>query len=196
MPQGTVRWFDAERGFGFLAPEDGSPDVFVHASEIVGDGGAKVLREGQTVVFEVGENDRGPQALRVRVTADAAAGSAVGLLGTVNWYEPGKGYGFVSPDGGGADIFVHSSAIVTGGVVAEGQRVAFLVVEGERGPQAGHVIPLGAGPAYPLRPVPRTARTVPTARWLGTTRTRASASSTPTPAPGTSSFTPGPWPRG
>ena len=144
MPQGTVRWFDAERGFGFLAPEDGSPEVFVHASEIVGDGGTKVLREGQAVVFDVGENDRGSQALRVRVTADAAAGSAVGLLGTVNWYEPGKGYGFVSPDGGG-DIFVHSSAIVTGGVVAEGQRVAFLVVEGERGPQAGHVIPLGVG---------------------------------------------------
>ena len=149
MPQGTVRWFDAERGFGFLATEDSSPDVFVHASEIVEDGGAKMLREGQAVVFEVGENDRGPQALRVRVTADAATGSAVGLLGTVNWYEPGKGYGFASPDGGGADIFVHSSAIVTGGVVTEGQRVAFLVVEGERGPQAGHVIPLGPGAGSP-----------------------------------------------
>lgn len=149
MPQGTVRWFDAERGFGFLAPEDGSPDVFVHASEIVEDGGAKVLREGQAVVFEVGENDRGPQALHVRVTADAAPDSAVGLLGTVNWYEPGKGYGFAAPDDGGADIFVHSSAIVTGGVVTEGQRVAFLIVEGERGPQAGHVIPLGAGAGTP-----------------------------------------------
>lgn len=146
MPQGTVRWFDAERGFGFLAPEDDSPDLFVHASEILGD--ATVLREGQVVAFEVGENDRGPQALRVRVTAEAAA-SAVGLLGTVNWYEPGKGYGFVTPDGGGPDIFVHSSAIVTGGVVTEGQRVAFLVVEGERGPQAEHVIPLGAGAGTP-----------------------------------------------
>jgi CspA family cold shock protein len=145
MPQGTVRWFDAERGFGFLAPEDGSPDVFVHASEIVGDGGTKLLREGQTVEFEAGENDRGPQALRVRVTAEADAGAAVGLLGTITWYEPGKGYGFVSPDGGGADIFVHSSAIVTGGVVTDGQRVAFLVVEGERGPQAANLIPLAAG---------------------------------------------------
>ncbi|RTL67634.1 MAG: cold-shock protein [Pseudonocardiaceae bacterium] len=145
MPQGTVSWFDAGRGFGFLAPEDGSPDVFVHASDIVGNGSANVLREGQAVEFEVGENDRGPQALRVRVTADAATGSAVGVLGTVNWYEPGKGYGFASPDGGGDDVFVHSSAIVTGGVVTEGQRVAFLIVDGERGPQAGHVIPLGAG---------------------------------------------------
>lgn len=148
MPQGTVRWFDAERGFGFLAPEDGSPDVFVHASEIVGGGGAPVLREGQVVEFETGENDRGPQALRVRVTAEAADG-AVGLLGTVTWYEPGKGYGFATPDGGGADIFVHSSAIVTGGVVTEGQRVAFLIVEGERGPQAGHVVPLGQGAGLP-----------------------------------------------
>ena len=149
MPNGTVRWFDAERGFGFLAPADGTPDVFVHASEIVGDGGTKLLREGQAVEFEVGENDRGPQALRVRVTADADAGAAVGLLGTVTWYEPGKGYGFVSPDGGGSDVFVHSSAIVTGGVVTDGQRVAFLVVEGERGPQAGNVIPLGPGAGLP-----------------------------------------------
>ncbi|WP_433798617.1 cold-shock protein [Actinomycetospora sp. CA-084318] len=147
MPQGTVRWFDVERGFGFLAPDDGSPDVFVHASEIVGDG--TVLREGQTVEFEAGENDRGPQALRVRVTGDVAADSAVGQLGTVKWYEPAKGYGFASPDGGGPDLFVHSSAIVTGGVVAEGQRVAFVVVDGERGPQAGHVIPLGADAGPP-----------------------------------------------
>src|SRR3954469_1615741 len=145
MPHGIVRWFDAERGFGFLAPDDGSPDVFVHASEIVGDGGSKVLREGQAVEFEAGKNDHGPQALRVRVSAEQAAGGAVGLLGTVNWYEPTKGYGFASPDGGGPDIFVHSSAIVTGGVVSDGQRVAFVVVEGERGPQAAHVIPLGPG---------------------------------------------------
>jgi CspA family cold shock protein len=149
MPHGTVRWFDAERGFGFLAPEDGTPDLFVHASEIVGDGGTKLLREGQAVEFEVGENDRGPQALRVRVTAEAAPGAAVGLLGTITWYEPGKGYGFASPDGGGPDVFVHSSAIVTGGVVTDGQRVAFVIVEGERGPQAGHVIPLGAGAGLP-----------------------------------------------
>ncbi len=66
------------------------------------------------------------------------------MLGTVSWYEPGKGYGFVTPDGGGAEIFVHSSAIVGGGVVSEGQRVAFLVVDGEKGPQAEHLLPLGA----------------------------------------------------
>jgi CspA family cold shock protein len=149
MPQGTVRWFDAERGFGFLAPEDGSPDVFVHVSEIVGDAGAKVLREGQAVEFEIGEGDRGPQARRVRVTGDAAPASLVGLLGTVAWYEPGKGYGFVTPDGGGPEVFVHSSSIVTGGVLSADQRVAFLVVEGERGLQAEHLLPLAAGAGRP-----------------------------------------------
>ena len=145
MSQGTVRWFDAERGFGFLAPEDGSADLFVHASEIVGDDGVRLLREGQVVEFEVGEGDRGPQARRVRVTGGVAPDAPLGVLGTVAWYEPGKGYGFVTPDGGGPEIFVHSSAIVGGGVVAEGQRVAFLVVPGERGPQAEHLLPLGPG---------------------------------------------------
>jgi len=149
MPQGTVRWFDAGRGFGFLAPGDGSPDVFVHASEIVGNGGANVLREGQAVEFEVGENDRGPQALRGRVTADAATRSAVGVPRTGNWYEPGQGYGLARPGGGRAAALVHSSAIVTGGGVTEGPRVAFLIADGQRGPHAGPEIPLGPGAGSP-----------------------------------------------
>lgn len=144
MPQGTVRWFDAERGFGFLARGDEDADLFVHASEIVSDDATKLLREGQVVQFEVGEGDRGPQARRVRVTGDQAADAPVGVLGTVTWYEPSKGYGFITPDGGRAEIFVHSSAIVGGGVISEGQRVAFLVVPGEKGPQADHLLPLGA----------------------------------------------------
>jgi len=143
VPQGTVRWFDAERGFGFLALGDDAEDLFVHASEIVSDDGVRQLREGQEVEFEVGEGDRGPQARRVRVTGDHAADAPLGVLGTVAWYEPGKGYGFIAPDGGRPQIFVHSSAIVGGGVISDGQRVAFLVVDGEKGPQADHLLPLG-----------------------------------------------------
>jgi CspA family cold shock protein len=147
--QGTVRWFDADRGFGFIDLGNEAEDLFVHASEIVGDDGPKLLREGQTVEFEVGEGDRGPQARRVRVTGDRAADAPLGVLGTVNWYEPTKGYGFVTPDGGRGEIFVHSSAIVGGGVISEGQRVAFLVVDGEKGPQADHLLPLGAEAVQP-----------------------------------------------
>lgn len=142
MPQGTVRWFDADRGFGFIARDDDAEDLFVHASEIVGD--ATVLREGQAVTFDVGEGDRGPQARRVEVTGEHGPDALLGVLGTVSWYEPAKGYGFITPDGGGTEIFVHSSAIMGTGMIVEGQRVAFLVVPGERGPQADHVLPLGA----------------------------------------------------
>ncbi|MCG2801633.1 MAG: cold-shock protein, partial [Cellulomonas sp.] len=96
MPEGTVRWFDTERGFGFLDLGDGAEDLFVHVSEVVNDGGSGLLREGQVVEFEVGESDRGPQARRVRVIGDHAADVPVGVLGTVSWYEPGKGYGFIT----------------------------------------------------------------------------------------------------
>src|SRR5690606_33557499 len=142
VPKATVRWFDPDKGFGFLALGEDSEDLFVHASEIQGGAEPKVLREGQEVEFELGEGDRGPIATRVRVTGAHGPSGSLGVLGTVSWYEPTKGYGFASPEGGGPEIFVHSSAIVGGAVVSEGQRVAFLIVDGEKGPQADHLIAL------------------------------------------------------
>lgn len=149
MTEGTVRWFDTDRGFGFIALGPDAEDLYVHASEIISNDAVKVLREGQVVEFEIGEGDRGPMARRVRVTADQSADSPLGVLGTVSWYEPSKGYGFVTPDSGDGEIFVHSSAIVGGGIITEGQRVAFLVVPGEKGPQADHLLPLGSDAAGP-----------------------------------------------
>ena len=65
MAQGTVKWFNAEKGFGFIAPEDGSQDVFVHYTEIQGSG-FRTLEEIQKVEFEIGEGAKGPQAQQVR----------------------------------------------------------------------------------------------------------------------------------
>lgn len=65
MAQGTVKWFNAEKGYGFIAPEDGSADLFVHYSSIEGNG-FKSLEENQRVEFEVGEGQKGPQAQEVR----------------------------------------------------------------------------------------------------------------------------------
>jgi CspA family cold shock protein len=64
--------------------------------------------------------------------------------GTVKWFNSDKGFGFIAQDGGGADVFVHHSAIATSGYreLAEGQKVEFDITQGQKGPQAANVRPL------------------------------------------------------
>jgi CspA family cold shock protein len=62
---GTVKWFNESKGFGFISPEDGGDDVFVHFRAITGDG-FKTLAEGQTVVYEVEKGPKGLQAAQVQ----------------------------------------------------------------------------------------------------------------------------------
>ncbi len=64
MAQGTVKWFNADKGFGFIEQAEG-PDLFVHFSEIEGSG-FKSLDENQKVEFEIAQGPKGPQATRVR----------------------------------------------------------------------------------------------------------------------------------
>jgi cold shock protein len=64
MPQGTVRWFNEEKGYGFISPDDGSEDVFVHYSGITG-GGYRSLEEGDKVSYEVTRGKKGMQAQNV-----------------------------------------------------------------------------------------------------------------------------------
>jgi CspA family cold shock protein len=65
MALGTVKWFNSEKGYGFITPEDGSKDLFVHFSGIEGDG-YKSLNEGQKVEYEATQGQKGPQASKVR----------------------------------------------------------------------------------------------------------------------------------
>ena len=66
MATGTVKWFNDSKGFGFIAPTDGSKDVFVHFSAIASDG-FRSLTEGQQVTFEVEDGPKGPQAKNVNI---------------------------------------------------------------------------------------------------------------------------------
>ena len=177
MAHGTVKWFNAEKGFGFIEPDDGGRDVFVHFSAIDDRGGYRTLDEGERVEYEAGQGSRGPQAERVR---PAGAGSPTGgpprggdrdsarnrppspsrgggrSTGTVSWFNAEKGFGFIQPDDGGADVFVHFSAIADQGgyrSLDEGDRVEYPASQGQRGPQAERVQLLDrtSGPARGAR---------------------------------------------
>ena len=66
MAKGTVKWFSNQKGYGFITPDDGGKDLFVHHSEIQSGGGYSTLKEGQKVEFEVGQGKKGPCATKVK----------------------------------------------------------------------------------------------------------------------------------
>ena len=67
MPTGTVKWFNDQKGFGFITPDDGSKDLFVHQSAIVGDG-FRSLQEGAKVTYNAEAGDKGPRAVDVQAS--------------------------------------------------------------------------------------------------------------------------------
>ena len=155
----TVKWFVAEKGYGFLEPEDGSDDIFCHAGAVWA-AGRETLPRGAAVTCEVEPGARSRQVSRILAVEDPpegmpaegrrpreharpAVGDGARLRGAVKFYDAFRGFGFVVPDGGGADVFVHASALARSGLdgLDAGQRVAFRAMDGPRGRQAVEVEP-------------------------------------------------------
>jgi CspA family cold shock protein len=146
----TVKWFNAAKGFGFVAPADGSPDAFLHISALERAGLTQVA-EGATLVCDLGQGQRGPQVVSVQDIDNSTAtpraprrddrGPSQTVEGVVKFFSPEKGFGFVACDEGGKDIFVHIKALERSGIATleSGQRVRVTTTQGLKGPQADTV---------------------------------------------------------
>jgi CspA family cold shock protein len=161
MATGTVKWFNATKGFGFIQPEDGGPDVFVHVSAVER-AGLSALNEGDQVAFELEQDrrsgkgagggggrgggfgagggggfgaprgggrsfDREPRSGGFGGGGGGGGSGGEPGAGTVKWFNSTKGFGFIQPEDGGEDVFVHISAVERAGLngLQEGERVSY-----------------------------------------------------------------------
>lgn len=161
----TVKWFNPEKGFGFVELSDGSGDVFLHINALSSSGHSTVS-PGATLRVRVGQGHKGRQVTEVLSVDESTAtpgggggpgggmrgprpggagprrsaqpGTGTEMRGTVKMYNATKGFGFVAVPDAEKDVFVHASVLQRNGMtgLAEGQQVVVEVVQGVKGPEA------------------------------------------------------------
>lgn len=161
----VVKMFNEDRGFGFVALDDGSGDAFLHIN-VLQSAGFDAPQTGTTLEVQVGQGQKGPQVTAVISVDASTAGqlparsgpstrrpmgsaarpdpsTAVPMDGVVKWFNPEKGFGFVQTQDGGRDVFVHISVLQEAGLatLADGAEVSMGVVETPKGREAVSVSP-------------------------------------------------------
>ena len=144
----AVIWFNISKGFGFVKLSDGT-EVYLHA-RVLEAAGSRGVSEGTHLKVTLEDSPRGQQVSQVlevgdqvektpahthRVEESAEIGGQLESEGTVKWYNPEKGFGFIAPDDGEKDVFVHATALSRSGltVLVEGQKVFFHSGQGKKG---------------------------------------------------------------
>ncbi|MXQ13108.1 cold-shock protein [Microvirga makkahensis] len=163
--EARVKWFNPDKGFGFVELTDGSGEAFLHIRQVEA-AGHSTLPSGTTLVVQVGSGQKGPQVNEI-VSADTSTaepeparrgprapgqssnrlrqgGSPAAVpdtLGTVKWYDGAKGFGFIAVEGESKDLFVHVSVLERAGLggLEPGQRVLVAIVEGRKGREVGAI---------------------------------------------------------
>jgi len=149
--EAVVKWFNLTKGFGFVAPVDGSSDAFIHSS-VVSRAGLRDVAEGTKLLVEIGDGAKGRQVLSIvqilgageaphSAPRAAPTGPESEMTGVVKWFKPDKGFGFVTPDDGGRDIFVHRTVVLRAGAqsLETGQKVKMMVQTAAKGREASSI---------------------------------------------------------
>jgi CspA family cold shock protein len=157
---GKIKWFNRSKGFGFIVPNDGSGDVFLPLA-VLERSGYSEAPDGAKITFEWVQGPKGRAATQIveldvssatprpprdnrgprRDREEEASGPTEQVDGVVKWYDPARGFGFVLPNDGGKDVFVHVTALRRAGIdeLQPGQSVRMQVSQARRGREAASI---------------------------------------------------------
>jgi cold shock protein len=151
---GKIKWFNRSKGFGFIIPNDGSGDVFLPLA-VLERAGYSEAPDGASITFAWTQGPKGRAATQIidldtstaiaraprparRDREEESPGPTESLDGVVKWYDAARGFGFILPNDGGKDVFVHVTALRRAGIeeLQPGQAVRMQVVQARRGREA------------------------------------------------------------
>ena len=142
----TVKWFNPAKGFGFVAPSDGTSDAFLHVS-VLHEAGLRTLRQRATIICDLSDGPKGPQVSTINeidnssVKEEPIEGPLEEMVCDIKFFAADKGYGFGVSETGGNDIFIGISALQRSNLdrLEPGQKVRLKVQDGNKGPMAMEV---------------------------------------------------------